>query len=251
MDYKRMTKAARAAIAQETGFKGSFSISHKSECLEILIYDVIDDLYGVGPTAIKRALAEAGDGESITVRINSPGGYVHDGAAIYNLLKQHPATVNVIVDGLAASAASVIAMAGETIAVGDWAFLMIHNCSCCMYGNRHAFLDEAAIMEKIDQSQGEIFARRSGAELATVMGWLDAETWFGGQEAVDAGLADTVMTGQGEEAQARMTTAAEVVALTADVPEVVERLIEARAKTDLKSREIGKRIDALKKTIGR
>jgi ATP-dependent Clp protease protease subunit len=108
------------------------------------------------------ALAQAGSGP-IKLRINSPGGDVFHGYAIYNMIVAHPADVHVVIDGLAASAASFIAMAGTTISMAETSMLMIHNAWGIVVGDRNDMLETAAVMEKIDGQLAAIYASKCGS----------------------------------------------------------------------------------------
>src|SRR5476649_135870 len=130
----------------------------------ISIFDVIgSDYWGEGVTAnrISGALYSL-NGEDVTVNINSPGGDMFEGLAIYNLLRQYSGKVTVKVLGLAASAASIIAMAGDEVQVGRGAFLMIHNCWVAVMGNRNDLIQTAQDMAPFDQAMADIYAARSG-----------------------------------------------------------------------------------------
>lgn len=157
--------------------------------VEILLYDEIG-WYGVTAKDFVLALAQAGDGP-IHLRINSPGGDAFEGMAIYNALRARTSPVTVTVDGIAASAASVIAMAGK-ISMPEQAMLMIHNCwgFCC--GNRNDMLEMAAVQEKIDGLMAEIYATKSGQTKDQMTAIMDAETWYTSTEAKAAGLCDTI-----------------------------------------------------------
>jgi len=147
--------------------------------------------YGDGITSkrIAGALRSIGERE-VRVDINSPGGDFFEGVAIYNMLREHKAKVTVNVLGLAASAASVIAMAGDEIKVAKTGFLMIHNAWGITIGNRHDMQASASMMEPFDRAMRDLYAERSGVKPADVEAWMDAETFFTGEDAVKAGLAD-------------------------------------------------------------
>lgn len=172
----------------------------------ITIYDQIGEDWwtGEGTTAkrISGALRAIGDNHA-TVYINSPGGDVFEGLAIYNLLREHKAGVTVKVVGVAASAAAIIAMAGSRVEVGRAGFLMIHNSWTVAAGNRHDFREAADWLEPFDKTQADIFAAKTGDSPESIAKMLDAETWMGGQEAVDLGFADGLLpadeVAQGEE----------------------------------------------------
>lgn len=160
---------------------------------EVLIYDVIGaDFFGEGVTAagVKKELEALGDVSDINVRINSPGGNVWDGIAIHNLLKEHKAQVHVQVDGIAASAASLIAMAGDLITMGEGSMMMIHNPWTLAIGNADELRKTANVIEKVEEQFVGIYSNRSKMKAEEVGSLMDAETWFTAAEAVKAGFAD-------------------------------------------------------------
>lgn len=158
----------------------------------ISILDVIgSDFFGEGVTVrrISAALRAIGD-QDVTVDLNSPGGDFFEGVAIYNALRAHPHKVTVRVLGIAASAASVIAMAGDDIQIGKAGFLMTHNAWVVAMGNRHDLAEAAATMEPFDDAMATVYSDRAGVSKAKAAEWMDNETWFNGDQAVAAGLAD-------------------------------------------------------------
>ncbi|MBB5875887.1 head maturation protease, ClpP-related [Xanthomonas sp. 3498] len=164
----------------------------------ISIYDAIGDNWeGTGVTAkrISAALRSIGQ-QDVVVNVNSPGGDFFEGVAIYNLLREHKAKVTVQVMGLAASAASVIAMAGDEILMGDGAFLMIHNAWAVAIGNRHDMADAASRLEPFDAAMARVYADRAGIPVAEAARMMDQETWIGASDAVDGGFADGLLGGE-------------------------------------------------------
>ncbi|HED3137390.1 head maturation protease, ClpP-related [Citrobacter farmeri] len=162
----------------------------------ISIFDVIGKDYwdeGVTAKRISGALRSL-NGADVTVNINSPGGDMFEGLAIYNLLREYQGKVTVKVLGIAASAASIIAMAGDDIQIGRGAFLMIHNCWVIAVGNRHDFAELAVSLEPFDKAMADIYAARSGLEMETVQKLMDAESYIGGSDAVEKGLADSLLS---------------------------------------------------------
>lgn len=161
------------------------------------IYDVIgqDWWTGEGFTAKRMAgaLRSLGRGP-VTVAINSPGGDMFDGLAMYNLLRDHPGEVTVKVMGLAASAASVIAMAGDEVQIARAGFLMIHNCWTIGIGNRHDFRELADQIEPFDAAMADVYAARTGEEPKAMAKLMDRESWIGGSAAVDQGFADALLS---------------------------------------------------------
>ena len=162
----------------------------------ISVFDVIgQDYWGEGITAKRIAGAlRAMNGADVTVNINSPGGDMFEGLAIYNLLREYEGHVTVKVLGIAASAASIIAMAGDDIQIGRGAFLMIHNCWVYAMGNRHDFAELAQSLEPFDTAMADIYAARSGLDMAAVQKMMDAESYIGGSDAVAKGLADSLLS---------------------------------------------------------
>jgi ATP-dependent Clp protease protease subunit len=163
----------------------SFRFLNKGKgAAEILIYsDIGESWWGDGMTAKKFAdeLKTLGSVDTIDVRINSYGGDVFDGLAIHRQLIDHGAEIKAHVDGIAASIASVIAMAGKTIEISESGFMMIHDAWTIALGNA----DELrAVAERVDATSAAI------CEVYAAL--MKAETWFNGKEAVAAGLADSV-----------------------------------------------------------
>lgn len=161
----------------------------------ISMYDPIGETWlGDGVTAkrISAALRSIGDGDVI-VNLNSPGGDVFEGIAIYNLLREHKGSVTVRVMGLAASAASVIAMAGDNIEVSRAGFFMIHNVWMVAVGNRNDLRDAADTLDPIDRALADVYAARTGMDAKTIAKMMDKETWIGGSDAVDQGFADGLL----------------------------------------------------------
>ena len=162
----------------------------------ISIYDAIgnDPWSGEGVTTkrISAALRSL-NGADVTVNINSPGGDMFEGLAIYNLLREYSGTVTVKVLGLAASAASVIAMAGDEIRIARSGFLNIHNGWVVAMGNRHDLQDMVSTLEPFDRAMAEIYATRTGTELSAMQQLMDADTWLNGSAAVEQGFADDLL----------------------------------------------------------
>lgn len=161
----------------------------------ITIFDPIGaswDGSGITAKRIAGALRAIGS-KPVSVEINSPGGDFFEGLAIYNLLREHPAQVTVRVMGYAASAASVIAMAGDRIEMGMGSFLMIHNAWAMAIGNRADFEAMAATLAPFDAAMAEIYAARSGLDVKNVAKLMDAESWIGATDAIAKGLADSTL----------------------------------------------------------
>lgn len=143
---------------------------------------------GVTARRIGAALRSIGD-KDVVVNLNSPGGDFFEGVAIYNLLRGHSAKVTVNVMGIAASAASVIAMAGDEINMGEGAHLMIHNAWVVAAGNRHDMTEAAAYLEPFDNAMRDLYAARTGIKPAEIEAMMDKETYIGANDAVAKGFA--------------------------------------------------------------
>lgn len=159
----------------------------------ITIYDVIgeDRWTGGGFTDKQMAAALRGIGDrDVTVDINSPGGDMFEGIAIYNMLAQHKGRVTVNVMGLAASAASIIAMAGDTINMSAGSFMMIHNAWGVVVGNKADMRASADVFDGFDGGLADIYEARTGLNRSEIVKLMDAESFFSVSEAINLGFAD-------------------------------------------------------------
>lgn len=162
---------------------------------EILLYEQIGNSFweeGITAKQFAHDLAKLGKVRSIDVRINSPGGSVFDGLAIYNTLKQHPATVDVYIDGVAASIASVIAMAGDTVSIARNAMVMVHDPHGRVEGTPEEISAYANVMSKCRDSIVSAYADKTGKDAAELLAMLKAETYMTAAEAVENGFADEI-----------------------------------------------------------
>jgi len=161
----------------------------------ITIYDAIgeDPWDGSGFTAkrMNAALRSIGP-KDVTVMINSPGGSVFEGFAIYNELAAHPAKVTVEVMGIAASAAAYITMAGDEVKMGLGTFIMVHNAWGGVIGNRNDLAEAITVLERIDNAQIDIFEARTGLKREEIEALMNAETFLTARDAVEKGFADDV-----------------------------------------------------------
>lgn len=192
-DQRFSARALQGFAAAKLPEAFSIRAAVEGQPAEILLYDEIG-WFGVTAKEFVLALAKLGDGP-INLRINSPGGDVFDGMAIHNALISRAAPVNVTIDGIAASAASFIAMAGTTIAMHELSQLMIHNAWGLCLGNRHDMLDVATELEKLDGQMAAVYARRAGKPVADLAAAMDAESFYTSTEAKAFGLCDTVIAG--------------------------------------------------------
>lgn len=153
-----------------------------------------ESFFGEGVTArrISAALRSIG-GQDVVVHINSPGGDYFEGLAIYNLLREHAKKVTVKVLGMAASAASIIAMAGDRVEVPRAGFLMIHNTWVVAAGDRNDLREFADVLEPFDEAMAAVYAARSGMDDKEIRKMMDRETWIAGDTAVEKGFADDLL----------------------------------------------------------
>jgi len=158
---------------------------------EVTLYDEIGG-WGVRAADFRADLRAIGDVSQINLHIHSPGGDVFDGMAIYNLLADHPARVNVRIDGLAASMASVIAMAGDTITIPENAMMMIHRPWGMQGGDADDMRQYADLLDKVEANLISAYTRKTGLSDDEVRDLLAAETWLTGPEAVERGFADMI-----------------------------------------------------------
>lgn len=168
-------------------------IAKGNNAAEIYIYGVIGgDWFGEGITAkmVADDLKALGKVKTIDVRINSEGGNVFDGKAIYSLLVENAATINVKIDGLAASAASFIAMAGNSIEIAEGAFVMVHDAYGISYGRAEDMRKYADLLDTVNATIREVYVARTKQTDKQVNAWMKDETWFTAKEAVANGFAD-------------------------------------------------------------
>lgn len=158
--------------------------------VKLMLYDEIS-WWGIKAEDFINKINEVKD-KTIHLHINSPGGSVFDGTAIYNALKQHKSKVIVHIDGLAASIASVIAMAGDEIQMSDNAFLMIHEPYSLVIGTADDMRKEADLLDKVNGTIAQTFVNKTGKTAEEIKDFMAAETWFTAQEAFDAGFIDVI-----------------------------------------------------------
>lgn len=145
----------------------------------------------ITPAMFKEELDE-GTGP-ITVWINSPGGDVIAAAQIYNMLSQYPGKVTVMIDGLAASAASVVAMAGDDIVMSPVSMLMIHNPAMMAYGDHADFEKAIAVLDEVKESIINAYAEKTGLSRNKISRLMDEETWMNARKALELGFANSIL----------------------------------------------------------
>lgn len=212
--FERWNPGLRAAVAED------------EQDRSISVYDAIGYDYWTGEGVTARRVASAlrtlGAGP-VTVNVNSPGGDMFEGLAIYNLLREHKGDVTVKVLGIAASAASIIAMAGDTVQIARAAFFMVHNSWVIAAGNRNDLRETADWLEPFDAAMADIYVARTGADTKAIAKLMDAESWIGGSAAVEQGFADELLpsdqVGQGDaKAQAHAARRLEAALRASGIP---------------------------------
>lgn len=179
-------------------------LSKSSDRAELVIYGDIGPVFWgdeVSAADFANTLKEVGNVKDLDVRINSYGGDVFDGLAIYRQLVEHSASVAIHVDGIAASAASVVAMAGDVIRIGESARMMVHDAWTIAIGNAADLRSTADRLDETSQAIAEIYSARSGRGPTEMRDAMRAETWYTGKEAVAAGLATEVAANKPAPAQ--------------------------------------------------
>ena len=213
---------------------------------EICIFDEIGG-FGIGATQFDADLKALGSPAHITVRIHSPGGSIVDGLAIYNMLKNHAAKKTVRIDGLAASMASVVAMAGDEIVMPKTALMMIHNPWTLAMGDAEELRNEADVLDRMKQTLVAAYASKTGIPSPDIEKMMDDEKWMDGEEAVALKFA-TRMDGEIRAAAkldvakfcAKMPPAAKAFAredLPPPIPSIEERLAVARETGRIEGRD--------------
>jgi ATP-dependent protease ClpP protease subunit len=173
-------------------FKIEAKAKGSKEASKIFIYDMIGEGWfdeGIAASAFVKDLEKI-DSDHIQVHINSPGGNFWEAMAIYNNLRRHPAQVTSIVDGYAASAASLVALAGDEVIMAQGSQMMIHNAAGIVMGNSEMMRKVADDLDKLNASMAAVYAAKGGGKQDDWRTAMSAETWYTAQEAVDAGLAD-------------------------------------------------------------
>lgn len=158
--------------------------------LEMLVYEDIGEDYwsysaGITAKTIRQQIDAAPNASRIAVRIDSDGGDAFDGIAIYNVLRATKKPIDVYVDGLAASAASIIAMAGDTITMGVNTCMMIHNAAAGFYGDANYFRKQAEALDTVSEAIAQTYVAKTGKQLDQVKAMMDAETWMTAQECLE------------------------------------------------------------------
>jgi ATP-dependent Clp protease protease subunit len=208
---KTRMQALLESFKAGAGKTRSFRADVSGDSAKLYLYDIIgqDWFGGVGPQDVVKALDAAG-GKPLDIFINSPGGDVFDGVAIHSLLKRYGNTKTMHVDGLAASAASFLLMAGDTIVMAPAAQIMIHDAWAYSSGNAAELRATADLLDQTSKTLCDAYAARTKQDPKDVAAWMAAETWMTSDVALARGFCDAVEPGQdddndGDGAKARAT----------------------------------------------
>jgi ATP-dependent Clp protease, protease subunit len=170
-----------------------FNAAKTDDTLTMSFFDMIGENWqGTGATPQMVSDALKGDFKNIEIHLNSPGGDAFAGVAIYNLLKASSKPINVVVDGLAASAASIVACAGDTVTMNTGSMMMIHEAMSMAFGNADDMTKMAETLTNVTSSIADIYVARTGLKKADILTMQNVETWMTAQEAVDKGFATKV-----------------------------------------------------------
>lgn len=204
-----------------------YRFKDEADAVNIQIYDEIssDDFWGdvVTAKAINDEIEKA-NGKPLEIHINSYGGEVFEGFAIYNNLKRYTGKKTVVVDGIAASIASVIAMAGDEIYMNKASMLMIHNASGVAYGNAEEMKKVVSALEQINEVIRDVYKNRTNLDEEKLKEFMDNETYFTPQEAVQYGFADAMV----DEDVSQESTATALKNLSDSISERIEQLKEIK-----------------------
>lgn len=179
--------------------------------------------------SFRNAIKDLGEVDTLNVHINSPGGSVYDGVAIFNMLRQHKASVTVHIDGLAASIASVIAMSGDKVVMPSNSMMMIHNAMSVSMGNANDMRKMADDLEKINESViNSYIAKNPELDREYLKALMDDETWLTASEAYELGLVDVI----DEPVAAVASIDKEQVNRFKNVPKMLKEMVETPKDTN-------------------
>ena len=172
---------------------------HNGDRGTIWLYDVIDPWWGISAESIGKALAGF-DGKPVDLYINSPGGDVFEGRAMQTRLKAYAGEITVHIDGLAASAATTVALGADKRVIADGAFFMIHDSWTLAMGNKQKMRKTGDLLEQMDGAIAKDYGVITGKDFDTVAGWMSEETWFNAEASLDLGFATDIYTGDDNQA---------------------------------------------------
>lgn len=211
----------------------------KSDMLELSIYGDIGENFwtgeGITAASVQKQIDAAGKFSNISARINSTGGAAFEGVAIYNLLRAQKKPIAVFVDGVAASSASIVAMAGDSITMGKGSLMMLHNPWMMAGGNAADLRQMADTLDTVGASMADIYAARSGKPKDEVLAIMEAETWLSAEDAVAHGFADN--TAEGDASAIAEARAFPMLAKLKNVPEELKQHADEAVRSEAAPQE--------------
>ena len=211
MDWATIIKANHEPQTSDDHAPSWFRIHAEAKGeVEVGIYDYIGQ-GGFTSQQLLNALRPYAK-RNLHIRVNSGGGDVFEGITIFNQLRQHHGTVRVTIDGLAASAASVIAMAGSQISMHPTSFMMIHNAWGMVVGDAHEMRAMADVLEKVSNQIAQVYASRTTQSVDQIQAWMADEAWMTAEESATRGFADVILgdSEPGAEAEAQAAVKPEI-----------------------------------------
>lgn len=189
-----MPQRMQIEIVNLTAKREPLSIENAAgDVATVYVYDMIGGWDGVQAKDFVVAF-NAIQAPQIDLRINSPGGSVFDARAMATAVASHPSRVTAHIDGIAASAASWLALAADEVVMAEGAFVMIHNSQAVGMGDKRVMTDLAIVLDQLDQSFVNDYMAKTGKSQDEIAAWMDAETWFSATDAVGHGFADRIAT---------------------------------------------------------
>ncbi len=179
-------------ILENKAEKKNFRIENAQDSANIYVYDVISADWGVSAMDVIASISEAGEGKTLNIHINSPGGDVFEGRAIMAAISAYKGKTVAKIDSLCASAATSIALACDEVEMSDGAFFMIHNASGFVWGDKSAMRETADLLEKIEGAIVNDYTAKTGKEEDEIRQMMDVETWMSASEALENGFIDRI-----------------------------------------------------------
>ena len=194
---RKLFDLAQANVGKGAGIRSEVD----GDTATVYVYDMIDAWWGVSASDFAKTLAGI-TAPNVLLRINSPGGDVFEARAMMTAISDHPANFTAKIDGLAASAATALTLACDSVEIADGGFYMIHQAWTFAMGNADDLTATAKLLDKIDAVLVDGYVAKSGKDADEIRTLMKAESWFNAQEAVDAGFADAIMATTASKAKA-------------------------------------------------
>jgi ATP-dependent protease ClpP protease subunit len=190
-DLSTLRAAWRTTLADsERTYRPTWDLTNVDGAAKLYVHGMIGG-YELDASEFVKSV-HALDAKTIDLHVNSPGGFVFDAVAMYEAVKSHPATVTTHIDGLAASAASFLALAGDTVSIAKAGRMMIHDAQGVGIGSPADMREYADLLDAVSNDIAGYYADRAGGKPASWRAAMSATTWYSATQAVDAGLADRV-----------------------------------------------------------